>query len=108
MDKKNVQFLLAIFAFIAVGWLMPTPEGLPQTGKMALAVGAFAIIVWMTSCIEGALSGLMIVFLLAITGAAKVSQAFSGYANTSLWLIVIGFLMAGVMEHSGLSKLIAL
>ena len=108
MNKKTVQFLLAIFAFVAVGWLMPTPEGLPQTGKMALAVGAFAIIVWMTSCIEGALSGLMIVFLLAITGAAKVAQAFSGYANTSLWLIVIGFLMAGVMEHSGLSKRIAL
>ncbi|MGL5207377.1 MAG: SLC13 family permease [Acidaminococcaceae bacterium] len=108
MDKKTVQFLLAIFAFITVGWLMPTPDGLPQAGKMALAVGTFAIIVWVTNAIEGALSGLMIVFMLAITGAAKIDKAFSGFANTSLWLIVIGFLMAGVMEHSGLSKRIAL
>ena len=50
--QKAVQFLLAILAFVAFGWLMPTPQGLPQASKMALAVGAFALIVWVTSAIE--------------------------------------------------------
>lgn len=108
MNKKYIELLCAFLAFFVVGWVLPTPAGLPYAGKMALAVGAFAIIVWVTSAIEGALSGLMIVFMLAITKAATASQAFSGFASTSLWLIVIGFLMAGVMEHSGLSKRIAL
>lgn len=108
MDKKFISFILALLAFIIVGWCLPTPEGLPQTGKMALAVGAFAIIIWVTSAVEGAMSGIMIVFLLCVTKAASAKVAFSGFANTSLWLIVIGFLMAGIMERVGLSKRIAI
>lgn len=108
MNKKLTQLLLALLLFVSIGWIMPTPAGLPEAGKMALAVSVFAITVWITGCIEGALSGLIIVFMLTITGAAKLSEAFSGFSSTSLWLIVIGFLMAGVMEHSGLSKRIAL
>lgn len=108
MTKKSLQLSLALLLFLLAGWVLPTPDGLPQAGKMSLAVGIFAIIVWSTTCIEGALSGLIIVFMLSITGAVKLEQAFAGFANTSLWLIVIGFLMAGVMEFSGLSKRIAL
>jgi sodium-dependent dicarboxylate transporter 2/3/5 len=108
VGKKLMCLLLAFIVFGLIGWVLPTPEGLPQTGKMALAVGAFAIIVWVTSAVEGAISGIMIVFLLAITKAAKVAVAFSGFANTSVWLIVVGFIMAGIMEHVGLSKRIAI
>ncbi|MCI1820892.1 MAG: anion permease [Megasphaera sp.] len=108
MKKKLIYLLLAFFAFVIVGWILPTPEGLPQTGKMALAVGVFAIIVWVTGAVEGAISGIMIVFLLAITKAASVGVAFSGYANSSVWLIVVGFIMAGIMEYVGLSKRIAI
>src|SRR5690606_36216659 len=32
----------------------------------------------------------------------------AGYSNTSLWLIVIGFVMAAGMEKTGLSRRIAL
>ncbi|HIU64494.1 MAG TPA: DASS family sodium-coupled anion symporter [Candidatus Avacidaminococcus intestinavium] len=108
MNKKVSHLILALLLFLIVGWVLPTPDALPAAGKMALAVGVFAIAVWITGCIEGALSGLMIVFMLTITGAANLNQAFSGFSSTSLWLIVIGFLMAGVMEYSGLSKRIAL
>lgn len=108
MNRKLVWLLVAFLAFGIVGWVLPTPVGLPPEGKMALACGAFAIIVWVTGAVEGALSGIMIVFLLALSHAAPVKIAFSGYANTSVWLIVVGFIMAGVMDEVGLSRRIAI
>ena len=108
MNKKLIWLFVAFDAFAIVGWVLPTPTGLPYEGKMALACGAFAIIVWVTGAVEGALSGIMIVFLLALSHAAPVKVAFSGYANTSVWLIVVGFIMAGVMDEVGLSRRIAI
>lgn len=100
--------LLAFAAMAGIVWLTPEVKGLAVAGKKSLAVAVFAIIIWMTQAIEDALSGLLIIFLLAALGATSLAGAYSGYSNTSLWLIVIGFIMAGCMEKSGLSKRIAL
>ncbi len=107
--NRNLAYLAAAFAvFILIGWVMPTPEGLPPQGQKALACGAFAVFIWVTGAVEGALSGIIIVFLLALSHASTVKVAFSGYANTSVWLIVVGFIMAGVMDEVGLSRRIAI
>lgn len=109
MQKNKWPYLLLAFAVLfAMIVLLPDMSGLSAAGKKALGVAVFAIIIWVTQAVDSALSGLLIVFLLAALGASDVNGAFSGYANTSLWLIVIGFIMAGCMEKSGLSKRIAL
>jgi solute carrier family 13 (sodium-dependent dicarboxylate transporter), member 2/3/5 len=105
------KWLAILFAFACMGaviWLTPAIPGLKAEGKAALGVGVFAIIVWVTQAVDDALSGLMIVFLLAVLKATSLANAFAGYANTALWLIIIGFIMAACMEKSGLSKRIAL
>lgn len=106
--KKWFQVLAAFICLAAINWLTPEVAGLKAAGKTSLAVSVFAIVIWVTQAIDDALSGLLIVFLLAALNATTLAGAFSGYANTSLWLIVIGFIMAGCMEKSGLSKRIAL
>ena len=108
MTKKQLGLWGGIAAMLLIAFGMPAVTGLPQAAKMAMAVAVFAIIVWVTQAIEDALSGLIIVLLLAALKATSLAGAFSGYSNTSLWLIVIGFIMAGAMEKSGLSKRIAL
>lgn len=108
MSKARLGLILAIVALVFITMVMPDLPGLPAAGKMALGVAVFAIIVWVTQAVDDALSGLIIVFLLAALKATSVNGAFSGYANTSLWLIVVGFIMAAAMERSGLSKRIAL
>lgn len=109
MFKQKWIFLVFAFAcVIGIVWLTPDIKGLQPAGKASLAVAVFAIIVWVTQAVDDALSGLLIVFLLASLRATNLAQAFSGYANTALWLIVIGFIMAGCMEKSGLSRRIAL
>lgn len=109
MSKQKWGYLLAAFAcLIWIVWLTPEVKGLSLAGKKSIGVAVFAIIVWVSQALDDAISGLVIVFLLAALGATKLGEAFSGYANTAVWLIVIGFIMAGCMEKSGLSKRIAL
>lgn len=109
MNKQKWLYLLIAFACLfGVVWLTPEVKGLTLAGKKAMGVAIFAIIVWVSQAMEDAISGLVIVFLLAAMGATKLGDAFSGYSNTAVWLIVIGFIMAGCMEKSGLSKRIAL
>lgn len=100
--------ILAFAVLIGIIWATPDAPGLSPAGKKSLAIAVFAIIIWITQALDDALSGIVIVFLLAGTNATNLAGAFSGYSNTSLWLIVIGFIMAGCMEKSGLSKRIAL
>ena len=100
--------ILALADLIGIDWVAPDAPGLSAAGKKSLAIAVFAIIIWITQALDDALSGIVIVFLLAGMGATKLDGAFAGYSNTSLWLIVIGFIMAGCMEKSGLSKRIAL
>lgn len=108
MAKKWLSIGLAFLCMAAIVWLTPEIAGLKAAGKASLGVAVFAIVVWVTQAVDDALSGILIVFLLAVLKATTLAGAFSGYANTSLWLIVIGFIMAACMESSGLSKRIAL
>lgn len=108
MTKKWLSIGLAFLCMAAIVWLTPEVAGLKAAGKASLGVAVFAIVVWVTQAVDDALSGILIVFLLAVLNATTLAGAFSGYANTSLWLIVIGFIMAACMENSGLSKRIAL
>ncbi len=108
MKPKWWAVALAFAVLGAVVYLTPDVKGLSLAGKKALGVAMFAIVIWATQALEDALSGLLIVFLLAALKASTIAVAFSGYANTSVWLIVLGFIMAGCMEYSGLSKRIAL
>ena len=106
--KKVLSLGLACLCLAVIVGLTPDLPGLKAAGKASLGVAVFAIVVWVTQAVEDAVSGLLIVFLLAVLGATSLNDALSGYANTSLWLIVIGFIMAGCMEKSGLSKRVAL
>lgn len=109
MSGKKWLYLVLAFACLAgIMWLMPTSATLKPAAKASLAIAVFAIIIWVTQALDDALSALVIVFLLAALKATDLAGSFAGYANTALWLIVIGFIMAACMEKSGLSKRIAL
>lgn len=106
--KRWLSILLAFALLFGVGFLWNPPDGLSAEGQRALGIALFAIVVWFTQAMSDAVSGIFIVFLLAVTGATSLSGSLAGYANTSLWLIVIGFVMAAAMEMTGLSRRIAL
>ena len=89
-------------------FLTPEIEGLGYKGKVALGVGIFAIIVWITQALDDAQSGFSIIALLVIFGAANLKQALMGYASGGVWIVTLGMVMAAGMSSSGMSKRIAL
>lgn len=105
--KKYLCLALAFAAMLGI-ILYPEVQGLSKEGKVALGVGVFAIIVWMTQALDDAQSGFCIVAFLVLFGAAKLGKALSGYATGGVWIVMLGMVMAAAMERSGLSRRIAL
>ena len=109
MDKKRMFFIFtALAVMLGIIFLVPDVEGLKSEGKVALGVGVFAIIVWITQALDDAQSGFCIVAFLVLFGAAKLNVALSGYANSGVWIVVLGMVMAAAMGQSGLSRRMAL
>lgn len=107
MLKKYLCLGLALAAmFVVILW--PEVEGLSQPGKVALGVGLFAIIVWVTQALDDAQSGFCIVAFLALFGASSLSKALAGYATGGVWIVMLGMVMAAGMERSGISRRLAL
>ena len=105
--KKYLCLALAFAAMLGI-ILYPEVQGLSKEGKVALGVGVFAIIVWMTQALDDAQSGFCIVAFLTVFGAANLGRALSGYATGGVWIVMLGMVMAAAMERSGLSRRIAL
>lgn len=108
ISKQLIGRILAIVALLGIMFFVPTSDSLSLEAKKVLAVAVFAIIVWATEAFNDAVSGLIIVFLLAALKATSAGDAFIGYSKTSLWLLVVGFIMAAGLDKAGLSKRIAL
>jgi len=106
--KKVVFILLALSAMLSMIYLTPDMAGLSYKGKVALGVGIFAIIVWITQALDDAQSGFLIIAFLVLFGAGKMGEALIGYSSTGVWIVVLGMIMAACMGDSGLSKRLAL
>ena len=108
LNTKQMAFLaVALCAMLSIIFLTPPVTGLSHEGKVALGVGVFAIIVWITQTLDDSQSGFCIVAFLILFGGAKIGSALSGYASTGVWIVVLGMVMAACMGGCGLSKRIA-
>ena len=108
MDKKTIFLFAALATMLGIIYLTPETAGLKHQGKVALGVGVFAIMVWITQSLDDAQSGFCIVAFLVLFGATKIGGALSGYASGGVWIVVLGMIMAAGMERSGLSRRMAL
>ncbi len=106
--KQMFWLGVALIAMLSMIYLTPEIAGLNAQGKVALGVGIFAIIVWITQALDDAQSGFLIVSFLVLFGAGKMGEALSGYSSTGVWIVALGMIMAACMGDSGLSKRVAL
>lgn len=106
--KQFISLGLAVLGMLSMIFVTPEIEGLGYQGKVALGVGIFAVIVWMTQALDDAQSGFCIVGFLVLFGAASLKQALSGYASGGVWIVTLGMIMAACMGESGISRRIAL
>lgn len=123
--KRNLKPLWMALAFIALFGilLLPTPETLPVAGHRALAILAFAIILWMTEAVSYAVSATMIIGLIAILlgispslenpehvmgTKAALKMALGGFSSPAVALVAGALFIAAAMKATNLHKRVAL
>ena len=110
--KKEWQALLITIFLVGLSVALmaaPLPAGLPPAGQRVLAVAVLAIGLWCTDVIPSAVTGLLVVIVLTLSGGVPgLGEALVGFAEPVAYFL-IGVLTLGLaVSHSGLAERVAL
>ncbi|MGQ9694660.1 MAG: anion permease [Thermodesulfobacteriota bacterium] len=95
---------------IAVGliiWFLPIPAGVKKEAWHLLAIFVGTIFGLILTPLPMGAVVIIGVMMTALTGTLKVTQSLSGFANSTVWLIVAAFLVARGFIKTGLGRRIA-
>ena len=94
---------------IAIGiWFTPVPAGLTAPAWHLFAVFAAAIVSVLLGAFPLLTAAMIAVGTVVLTGTITPAQAFSGFANSSVLLVVVAFIVAQAVVKSGLGRRISL
>ena len=94
---------------IALGiWFSPVPAGLTAPAWHLFAVFAAAIASVLIGAFALLTASMLAVGAIVLTGTIKPEQAYSGFANSSVLLVVIAFIVAQAVVKSGLGRRVSL
>ena len=99
-----------IAAILIVGlslWFTPVPAGLSVKAWHLFAIVASTILGYILQPVPMGAIGLTSVALCVVTKTTSLSEALSGYSNSTIWLVVSAILFARGFINSGLGTRIA-
>jgi len=100
------KFILVILLTLVV-LLVPSPAGLSEDGKKAIAAFIFAGSIFTLQPVSLPFSSLMVSIVLVYLGVAETSQAFSALSNPIIILILGSLFMAEALRKQGLTRRLA-
>ena len=123
MEKKKLITICLAFAAFIIIVLLPNSGDLPVAGQRALAILAFAVILWVTEAVSYPVSAALIIGLITVSiglaptiedssvtysskGALKL--ALGGFSSSAVGLVAGALFIAAAMEITGLHKRLAL
>ena len=101
--KRALPFLLA-----GGIWMVPVPEGLTAQAWHLFAVFVSSIAAVLLGAFPLLTSTMLAVAAVVLTDTISAAKAFGGFANPSVLLVVIAFLVAQAVVKSGLGRRISL
>lgn len=103
---QNAGFVLGLAA-LAATLIVEPPTGLPPAAWTVAGVLTLMALWWSTEALPLAATALMPLAVLPLLDAVSAETLAGGYGNTTLFLILGGFLLALAMERSELHRRIA-
>lgn len=103
MIRRVLPFALALGI-----WFTPVPAGLTTPAWHLFAVFVSAIVAVLDGAFPLLTSTMIAVAAVVLTGTITPAQAFGGFANASVLLVVVAFLVAQAVVKSGLGRRISL
>jgi len=102
--KRTLIARGAILVLLAGLWLVPAPEGLTPQAWRLFAIFASTIAAVVVSALPILTASVLAVAIAVLTSTLPASDAYSGFANGTILLIVVAFLVARAVITSGLGK----
>src|SRR6201993_1594572 len=96
------------FALASGIWYSPIPAGLTKEAWHLFAIFAAAIFAVILNAFPLLTASLLAVSAVGLTRTVDPGKAFAGFANASVLLVVVAFLVANAVVKSGLGRRISL
>jgi DASS family divalent anion:Na+ symporter len=103
----NFWRLLGVFAVGVVLWFIPPPEGLQLQAWRLLAIFVATVAGIIARPLPMGAIAMMGLTAILLTGTLETGQVLAGFANSTVWLVVCAFLLAGAFIRTGLGPRIA-
>jgi len=100
--------LLICISISALLWFIPVGNALPLSGWHIFSVFIGVIISFILRPYPMAVMVLLGLLTLVATNTITIKDALNGYGDSTVWLVVAAFLIAGAVIKTGLGKRIAL
>ncbi len=107
MKHPQIRLLACLFIGIVL-WFFPVPDGLTVQAWHYFSIFITVIIGFMMTALPMGLVVLLGILVLTVTGVAPLKETLLGYGDSTVWLVVAAFLIAGGVKETGLGKRIGL
>ena len=105
--SRNRGLAALVFLYILIGEVIPPPGGVTEQGWRQTAIFICVIAGMVTEPIHA--SALVLIGLTAWTATGtSMAEVLGGYAQPSVWLVIVAMLIAKMMLDCGLARRIAL
>ncbi len=105
MRKHWLQ--ISVFIFGLIIWFIPTPSGLETQAWHLFAIFITSIFAVIINAMPIFTSSIIALAAVVLTGTLTTKQAYSGFSEDFILLIIVAFLIARGVIKSGLGKRIA-
>jgi len=107
-SAKQILLILGIVAVYFIILLLPTPGGLSEEGKKAIAFMVCVMLTWMTQIFPLHVSSVLFLFLIPILKLNSPAEVATKFAGDTIFFMFASFLLAIALETSGLANRLAL
>ena len=106
MSKKWISFLTCVAVGLII-WFIPVPAGLKPQAWHLFAIFVATILGFILQPFPMGSMAIMAIVIAVFTRTLTIAQGLTGFANTTVWLIVSAFLFAAGFIKTGLGRRIA-
>jgi DASS family divalent anion:Na+ symporter len=109
-DRKGMLrgFAILVAVYLAVVYLVPKPAAVKPEGWRLTGIFAATIVGSIIEPVPAGALVLLAITLAALMGGLTITEALSGYSNSSVWLVLVAFFISRALIKTGLARRIAL
>ncbi|MGH8600214.1 MAG: SLC13 family permease, partial [Burkholderiales bacterium] len=103
---RNVRmaFIMAVIAVAVWVYLMPPPVAVSTESMHAGALLILVVGWWALGALPEHITGLIFFLLAMLLAIVPAPVVFSGFASSTLWLVLGGLILAAAVTHTGLGE----